>query len=87
MTEEPRSTVPATVSRQVRNRYILAADVVLIAMSAWGAYALRFDWLFSVYRAEFPIFLACVLAVKPIAFYAFGLYSRYWRYASLWERP
>jgi FlaA1/EpsC-like NDP-sugar epimerase len=75
--------VSATGSRPFRNRYILAADVVLIAMSAWGAYALRFDWLFS--RAEFPVFLASVLIVKPIAFYAFGLYSRYWRYASLWD--
>jgi FlaA1/EpsC-like NDP-sugar epimerase len=82
---DPKSIVSATGSVPVRNRYIFAADVVLIAMSAWGAYALRFDWLFSLYRAEFPIFLACVLTVKPIAFYAFGLYSRYWRYASLWD--
>ena len=69
--DQPPSLRPPLV-HPVRNRYILVADVVLIAMSAWGAYALRFDWLFSLYRAEFPIFLGCMLLVKPIAFYAFG---------------
>ena len=74
-----------TVEHPVRNRYILLADVFLIIASACGAYALRFGWLFLVQRDEFPLFLGCVLVVKPIAFYAFGLYNRYWRYASLWD--
>lgn len=68
-----------------RNRYILLADLLAIVASAFGAYALRFDWLFASYRAEFPVFLACVLLVKPSVFLAFGLYRRYWRYASLWD--
>jgi FlaA1/EpsC-like NDP-sugar epimerase len=72
-----------TAEHHVRNRYILVADLVLIAVSAWGAYVLRFDWLFALHRAEFPIYLATVIVVKPLAFHAFGLYRRFWRYASL----
>ncbi len=84
-THVANASVSAVDHRPVRNRYILLADIVLIAISAWGAYALRFDWLFTDYRPEFPIFLACVLVVKPLVFFAFGLYQRFWRYASLWD--
>lgn len=77
--------VAATANHPIRNRYILAADVLLVVVSAWGAYALRFDWLFSLYRDEFPLFLACAFVIKPLTFYVFGLYARYWRYASLWD--
>lgn len=31
----------------MRNRYILLADLPLIAIAAFGAFALRFDWLFT----------------------------------------
>jgi FlaA1/EpsC-like NDP-sugar epimerase len=85
VTLDPAAIMSATANHPVRNRYILLADVLLIALSAWGAYALRFDWLFALYREEFPIFLAAVLLIKPITFFAFGLYRRYWRYASLWD--
>jgi FlaA1/EpsC-like NDP-sugar epimerase len=82
----PPAIAPVSVDhRPVRNRYILFADIVLIAISAWAAYALRFDWLFTQYRPEFPVFLTCVLVVKPLVFFAFGLYQRFWRYASLWD--
>lgn len=68
-----------------RNRYILLADLLLVVASAFGAYALRFDWLFADYRTEFPFFLACVLLVKAPVFWALGMYRRYWRYASMWD--
>ena len=68
-----------------RNRYILLADLLVIAASAFCAYALRFDWLFAAYREEFPYFLACVLLVKPAVFFGMRLYGRVWRYASVWD--
>ena len=34
-------------------------------------------------RVPFLIFLGTVLVVKPLVFFAFGLYRRYWRYANL----
>jgi FlaA1/EpsC-like NDP-sugar epimerase len=66
----------------MRNRFILLADLPLIATAAFGAFALRFEWLFVPAHPEFLPFLVAALAVKPIVFYAFGMYGRYWRYAS-----
>ena len=83
MTFDRAAIVSATTNRHFRNRYLLAADIFLIAIAAAGAYALRFDWLFSLYRPEFSVFLASALAVKPVTFFLFGLYRRYWHYASL----
>ncbi len=66
----------------MRNRYILLADVPLVAIAASGAFALRFDWLFTHHRPEYLPFLLAVLLVKPPVFYLFGMYGRYWRYAT-----
>lgn len=69
----------------IRNRYVLVADFFVFAFAAFAAFALRFDWLFVNYRPEFLPFLMVALFVKPILFLAFGLYQRYWRYASVWD--
>jgi len=66
----------------MRNRYVLLADIPLVAIAAFGAFALRFDWLFLRYRPEFLSFLIAVLILKPAVFFLFGMYGRYWRYAS-----
>ena len=65
----------------MRNRYVLLLDLPLLALAAWGAFLLRFDWFF-LSRPEFLPFLGTVLVVKPIVFACFGLYGRYWKYAS-----
>jgi FlaA1/EpsC-like NDP-sugar epimerase len=69
----------------VRNRYVLLADVAVVALAAWGAFALRFGWLFMASRDEFLTFLVVAVVVKISTFYGFGLYQRYWRYASFWD--
>lgn len=66
----------------VRNRYILLADLPLIAIAAFGAFALRFDLLFVNYRPEFPIYLLAALVLKPLVYFPFAMYSRYWRYGT-----
>lgn len=66
----------------MRNRYLLAIDLPLIAVAAFGAFALRFDWIFVQYRPEFASFVIAAVLIKPVAFYLFGMYSRYWRYAT-----
>jgi FlaA1/EpsC-like NDP-sugar epimerase len=66
----------------MRNRYILIADLPIVVVAAFGAFALRFDLLFPRHRPEFLPFLLAALAVKPLVFYVFGMYGRYWRYAS-----
>ncbi|MCY0725715.1 hypothetical protein OVW19_28660, partial [Klebsiella pneumoniae] len=59
------------------------ADIVGVALAAPAAWVLRFDWWFFQYRPEFPVFLLAALLLKPPVFYTFGLYNRYWRYASI----
>ena len=69
----------------MRNRYILVADLVCIVLCAVGAFVLRLDWFFTrlpEYTAAFRFFLVAALLVKPPIFFAFGLYGRYWRYAT-----
>ncbi|HEV3140101.1 MAG TPA: hypothetical protein VGY57_06275, partial [Vicinamibacterales bacterium] len=67
----------------MRNRYVLLADLPIVVLAALGAFVLRFDWLFPRFRRDFILFAAAALIVKPIVLYAFGMYSRYWRYASI----
>jgi FlaA1/EpsC-like NDP-sugar epimerase len=69
----------------MKNRYILAADIPLIAIAAFGAFAGRFDLLFYSERPEFMPFLIAAITIKPIVFAALGMYQRYWRYASVGE--
>jgi FlaA1/EpsC-like NDP-sugar epimerase len=67
----------------MRNRFVLLADLPLIALAAFGAFALRFDLFFFSYREEFPRFLIATLVVKPLVYYALGMYRRYWRYGNI----
>ena len=69
----------------MRNRYLLAADVVAILLAAWAAFAFRFGWLFQEERSEFVPFVVLAVIVKVAAFLAFGIYRRYWRYAGFWD--
>ncbi len=67
----------------MRNRYFLLLDLLAIAVAAYGAFVLRFDWLFVHRRGEFFPYLLAALFVKPLAFFPFGIYARYWKYASI----
>ena len=67
----------------LRNRYVLAADIPLVAAAAFGAFALRFDWFAWSYRGEMLPFVLAALLVKPLVFHAFGMYRRFWAYASV----
>ena len=66
----------------MRNRFVLLADALCVALAAGGAFVLRLDWL--VVQNPTVVFLAITaLVVKIPVFLAFGLYRRYWRYVSL----
>jgi FlaA1/EpsC-like NDP-sugar epimerase len=69
----------------MRNRYFLAADLLLILCSAVAAFSLRFDLLFMRTRSEVWAFLAAAVVVKPLVFYGLGVYRRYWPAASTGE--
>ena len=67
----------------LRNRYVLLIDTILVAAAAFGAFALRFDWFAPHYRAELVPFVVTAVFVKTVVFYVFGMYRRYWAYASV----
>ena len=51
----------------MRNRYVLLADLAGIAVAAFGALALRFDWWFLAERPEFLSFLVVAITAKPVS--------------------
>lgn len=75
------------IKTTVRNRYLLLLDLLLIAASVFGSYALRFEWgqQFYDYLPSAYWMLGAALVTKPIVYYFFGLYRRLWSYASTQE--
>jgi FlaA1/EpsC-like NDP-sugar epimerase len=72
---------------QIRNRFLLLVDLLLIVTSVLASFALRLDLgpVFSMYLPSAWAMVAIALVVKPIVYYLFGLYRRYWVYASVRE--
>lgn len=71
----------------LRNRVLLFVDLLLIVVAALGSFALRTDLgpLFSFYLPQALWLVAISVVIKPLVFYAFGLYRRVWVYASTQE--
>ena len=67
----------------MRNRYVLIADVLAFAVAVCAAFGVRFDWLFFQHRPEFVPYVLAAPIIKVVVFYAFGMYSRFWRYATI----
>ena len=72
----------------MRNRYILIVDAVAVLLCVAVAFVLRLDWQAPL-AADHPFaeavrfsLLAAPLLKLPV-FYAFGLYTRYWRFVGL----
>jgi len=72
--------------KQLRNRYFLISDVLLLALAAYLSFVLRLEKLeLTAHRPGFFLFTGVVLVVAPLVFHRAGVYSRYWRYASVEE--
>ncbi len=71
----------------VRNRYLLLLDLILIVAAVFGAMALRFELgpLFFYYLPFAYWMLGVSLVLKPLFFYLFSMYRRMWVYASIRE--
>lgn len=71
----------------LQNRLIFILDLFLIIGAALGSFALRTDLgpLFSYYLPQALWLIIISLIVKPLVFYAFGLYRKVWIYASINE--
>jgi len=71
----------------IRNRYLVLADMALIVVSVLGAFVLRLE-LGALLVAYLPVaywMIVVSLVVKPLTYYFFGLYRRMWAYASINE--
>jgi FlaA1/EpsC-like NDP-sugar epimerase len=67
----------------IRNRYFFVADVLLMPLAAGISFLLRLDVAGLLPYARTALIFAVLAAiVKPVIFYLFRLYRRYWRYAS-----
>lgn len=70
----------------IRNRYFVLSDFLLTALSAILSFAIRLDGpLFFSFLPVCIAFVLMAIAIKIPVYYAFGLYRRYWRYASVYE--
>ncbi|HWR66156.1 MAG TPA: nucleoside-diphosphate sugar epimerase/dehydratase [Bellilinea sp.] len=71
----------------IRNRYILIGDLLLIPLAVLGTFVLRFELGPDFYRyLPFAYWMIGVaLVAKPIVYYFFGMYRRLWLYASIKE--
>lgn len=69
----------------LRNRYLFMADLVIIAVSVLASFALRDYAIFRTYLPAALWMIGAALIIKPIVFWRFGLYRRFWAYASIKE--
>jgi FlaA1/EpsC-like NDP-sugar epimerase len=71
----------------LRNRHLLALDLVLLPLATWLAFVVRFEgfgWI-PAYRHTALAFIVTSLPLKLGVLLAFGLYRRLWRFASVSE--
>ena len=80
-------TPPMKPRIRIRNRTILLGDLLLIVTAVLASYALRLELgeAFAFYLPTAWVMVAVALLVKPVVYYFFGLYRRYWVYASVRE--
>ena len=71
---------------KIRNRYLLLLDCILLILAAYLSFVLRLertalglDW------TAFLLFIGIALVLTPFTLWRAGIYSRYWRYASVEE--
>lgn len=71
----------------IRNRYIFLVDLVCIVISVGAAFVIRLEIgpLLNYYLPSGLWMIGVSLLVKPVVYYAFGLYRRMWVYASIHE--
>ena len=70
----------------LRNRHLFILDVLLLPVAAYFSYVLRLESFdLAKYWPSFFIFTATAIILVPVVFHFTGVYSRYWRFASIEE--
>jgi FlaA1/EpsC-like NDP-sugar epimerase len=82
----PDRQMSMTIVNQFRNRYFFLLDVILLAVAVYLSYILRLeDFPVTELQSGWLFFTASAVLVIPLVFYLFGIYARYWLYASVEE--
>ena len=75
-----------SIARHIRGRYLLLIDLAGIAIAAYIALALYYDFLVgSTMLSAFAVVVGLLLVVRTSTNVRLGLYSRRWRFASVPE--
>jgi len=70
----------------LRNRHLFFLDLFLLPIAAYLAFVLRLERLdLTSYWTTYFIFAITAMMVVPLVFWFVGVYSRYWRFASIEE--
>ncbi len=75
------------MATSVRMRYLMLVDIVCIEMAILMAFVIRYEALINIWpflKRDWTIFVIAPLIFLPV-YYAFHLYYRLWRYASIKE--
>lgn len=74
-------------SKNIRNRYLLIGDLILISISVLLSFQLRLEFIevFIIYYRSVLWMIGISLLIRPTVYYFFGLYRRMWVYASTQE--
>lgn len=69
---------------RLRNRHFLVFDFLALSLTPALALALRTDGIvLDEWLQPLAVFTLVALGCKLLLFFPFGLYTRYWRYASV----
>ena len=70
----------------IRNRHLLLLDIILLPLAAYLAFVLRLDAFdLGAYWPAYVAFTLIAIVLFILVFRWAGVYSRYWRYASIEE--
>ncbi len=72
---------------RLRNRHFLLLDALILCLTPALALMLRVDGVQALgkYTSALLLYITAALVIRLLVFYGSGLYSRYWRYASIGE--
>lgn len=75
-----------TISSPIRNRYFFASDLLLLPLAAYLSFVIRLEsFNLEAMWSGFLVFSLLSIVIVPVVFARFGVYKRFWRYASLDE--
>ena len=77
----------ASYLNRLRNRHFFAIDLAILAITPFLALVLRVDVPYAIqpFLPDLLVYMAYAIPLRLAIFRFFGLYQRYWRYASIDE--